>query len=161
MVEILNGKVEQKIVPITVSDEEWREIKSIPNVLISNTGRVKTKPYVMKLQDGRVRKYQEKELSILNDTSNGYRNVSIRMYGKRYHCKLHRLMAEAFLPPIEGKSCINHKDGNKLNNNLSNLEWVSYTENNLAINKRPSNIEYIPIEYNENDESLLYRRNNR
>lgn len=126
---ITNKKVEQKIIPIIVDVEKWKEIQSIPNVLVSNTGRVKTKPYEMRLQDGRVRHYPEKEIAILNDVSNGYQNVSIHMYGERYHCKLHRLMAEAFLPTVKGKSCINHKDGNKLNNNLSNLEWVSYSEN--------------------------------
>lgn len=126
---VTDRKVEQKIIPIEVDREEWRDLQSIPNVIVSNTGRVKTKPYEMKLEDGRVRHYGEKELSILKDTSNGYQNVSIRMLGKTYHCKLHRLMAEAFIENPKNLPCINHKDGNKLNNNLRNLEWVSFSEN--------------------------------
>lgn len=42
---------------------------------------------------------------------------------------LHRIMAECFLPKNEGKNCVNHKDGNKLNNNIDNLEWCSYKDN--------------------------------
>ena len=43
--------------------------------------------------------------------------------------KIHRLLAEYFIPNPENKPCINHKDGNKLNNNLNNLEWVTISEN--------------------------------
>jgi uncharacterized protein YerC len=43
--------------------------------------------------------------------------------------KVHRLVAEAFIDKIPGKDKINHKDGNPLNNNAKNLEWVSQKEN--------------------------------
>ena len=42
---------------------------------------------------------------------------------------IHRLVAECFIPNTENKSCVNHKDGNRLNNNSSNLEWSTYSEN--------------------------------
>ena len=47
--------------------------------------------------------------------------------GKKY--LLHRLLAQAFIPNPEGKPCVNHKDGNKHNNALRNLEWVTRSEN--------------------------------
>jgi hypothetical protein len=47
--------------------------------------------------------------------------------GRKY--LLHRLLADAFIPNPEGKPCVNHKDGNKHNNELSNLEWVTRSEN--------------------------------
>ena len=50
------------------------------------------------------------------------------MVRKKY-CLVHRLVANAFIPNPENKRCINHKDGNKKNNNINNLEWVSYSEN--------------------------------
>lgn len=43
---------------------------------------------------------------------------------------LHRLLAEVFIPNPNNLPCVNHKDGNKLNNNLNNLEWCSYSHNN-------------------------------
>ena len=56
---------------------------------------------------------------------NGYRSVRIRY--KHYY--IHRLLAQAFLPNPSGLKCINHIDGNKLNNSLDNLEWCSYSYN--------------------------------
>lgn len=56
----------------------------------------------------------------------GYLSVVVR---KRTHM-LHRLVAQAFLPKPKGKDFVNHKDGNKLNNHVSNLEWCTIAENN-------------------------------
>lgn len=51
--------------------------------------------------------------------------------------RLHRLLGEMYLPKIEGKNIIDHKDGNKENNNLDNLRWCNQSEN--ARNKRGKN----------------------
>lgn len=55
--------------------------------------------------------------------------------------KIHRLLAEHFIPNPENKPCINHKDGNKLNNSLDNLEWVTISENtkHAYVNKLEKN----------------------
>lgn len=68
--------------------------------------------------------------------NNGYLRVSIK--GK-FH-SLHRLIALNFLPKVEGKNIINHKDGNKINNELSNLEWCNYYENNNHSIKRENTL---------------------
>jgi len=60
---------------------------------------------------------------------NGYLTVTVRCNLKMYDFKLHRLLATAFIPKPLGKDIVHHKDGNKLNNDLSNLEWTTTSEN--------------------------------
>ena len=62
---------------------------------------------------------------------NGYLRVYMRssLDGKRYDRYIHRLVAIHFLEKVEGKNVVNHKDGNRSNNEDSNLEWVTTKEN--------------------------------
>lgn len=59
----------------------------------------------------------------------GYYQVVWRENGKRKYVRVHRLIAETLLPNPNNLPQVDHKDGNKLNNALSNLEWVSNAEN--------------------------------
>ena len=65
-----------------------------------------------------------------NINSYGYRVVSLTKNGRKKDKKVHRLVAFAFVPTIDGKDYVNHKDGDKLNNYAGNLEWVTRGENN-------------------------------
>lgn len=62
---------------------------------------------------------------------NGYVRVSMRQIstGKIVDKYVHRLVAEYFIEKPEGKNVVNHKDCNRSNNNVDNLEWVSVKEN--------------------------------
>jgi hypothetical protein len=60
-------------------------------------------------------------------SSNGYWLIRFKMGGKGYF--VHRLVAEAFIPNPENKREVNHKDGNRANCHVSNLEWVTPSEN--------------------------------
>jgi hypothetical protein len=59
----------------------------------------------------------------------GYLNVKLRKNGKITTYRVHRLVARAFIPNSDNKPCVNHLDGNKLNNNIENLEWCTYSRN--------------------------------
>lgn len=63
------------------------------------------------------------------ENNNGYLYATLCKNGKPKHIYVHRLVAEAFLPLIDGKNHINHIDGNKKNNNVNNLEWCNRSEN--------------------------------
>ena len=59
----------------------------------------------------------------------GYREVLLSENGKTNNARVHRLIAETFIPNPYNLRDVNHKDGNKLNNNISNLEWASHSSN--------------------------------
>lgn len=97
--------------------EIWRPIKGYENrYFVSNFGRVKGPLKILKP-------------SISNW---GYERVRIvDNNGKRTSPRVHRLVAQAFIPNPKNKPQVNHIDGNKLNNNVKNLEWATASENKL------------------------------
>lgn len=73
----------------------------------------------------------------------GYNHVCLQKNGSKKMCRVHRLVAQMFIPNPENKPFVNHKDGNKQNNSLGNLEWCTQKENvfhNLTILKNPNNV---------------------
>ena len=100
--------------------EEYKEI--FPSYYISNFGNIKHDNNFLK--------------KCIH--SNGYEQVNIRI-GNKYVTKLiHRLVAVAFIPNPDNKPCVDHIDGNKRNNYVSNLRWVTPVENanNIITKKR-------------------------
>lgn len=77
---------------------------------------------------GKVYSYR-REIYIRPHQKNGYLAVHLNLNYKTKNCYVHRLVAEAFISNPENKKDINHKDGNRFNNNLSNLEWATRSEN--------------------------------
>lgn len=59
----------------------------------------------------------------------GYKRVHVSHEGKSYKFLVHRLVAEAFIDNPQKLPVVNHKDGNKLNNYVDNLEWITYSGN--------------------------------
>ena len=101
--------------------EVWKDIAGYEGLYqISNLGRVKS------LRNNKMRK--EKILKVKKNTT-GYLYLSLykNNVGKNY--LLHRLVGEAFIENPNNYPCINHKDENKENNNINNLEWCTYLYN--------------------------------
>jgi hypothetical protein len=79
---------------------------------------------------GRVRRCQPQRIMAGQVNTKGYRQVNMRHLGRRRVQLVHRLVADAFMGrPLTSSHQINHKDGDKLNNAASNLEWVTPSEN--------------------------------
>jgi len=64
-----------------------------------------------------------------HDNGKGYKTVGLSAYGKTKKFYIHRLVGESFIPNPANLPDINHIDGNKSNNNVSNLEWMSRGDN--------------------------------
>ena len=79
--------------------------------------------------EGRVRNDETNKMKSMDATSDGYHKVDLYSNGKRTSVRVHRLVAEAFIPNPNKLPQINHIDGNKENNNVKNLEWVNNSQN--------------------------------
>lgn len=111
-----------------------QNIKNYPNYQIEDNGEVYNKI---------TKKYLKGSIG-----ENGYKYYRLSNNGKKKIFYAHRLVAENFLNNPNNLPVVNHKDGDKLNNTLDNLEWVSYSNNakhwhsNIKNNNHIRNIEY-------------------
>lgn len=107
-------------------EEIWIHINNFINYEISNFGRVRSWRHSKGL-----RKTPYYFYNYGND-NNGYLYVSLyNKENKRKSLKIHRLIAEHFIENKDNKPEVNHKDGNKQNNVIVNLEWVTKSENTI------------------------------
>lgn len=90
--------------------EKWDIIIYNPNYMISNTGKVLS---------------VNRNIILKPQIDNGYHRVNLYLNGNMKHYCIHRLVAEHFINNPKVLPEVNHKDGNKANNNVSNLEWIT------------------------------------
>lgn len=108
--------------------EKWTTIQEASNYEVSTYGNIRNKT-TQKILKGRLTKSGYLQVSLKIDETNKFSN--------RY---IHRLVAIYWIDNPEDKREVNHKDGNKENNNINNLEWVTSSENqkhrhSIGINK--------------------------
>jgi len=91
----------------------------------------KLKIYEIYLVDRSGKVFYAKSRKILKTFKDryGYWRVNVTINGKSYQKPVHRLIATAFIPNPDNKPQVNHIDGNKQNNSVENLEWVTNSEN--------------------------------
>lgn len=96
--------------------EEWRVVEEFPQYKVSNLGRViNTK---------------KNKLMTISIRSNGYCVVKLSKNNVAKERKVHRLVAIAFIPNPNNYDCVNHKNEDKTDNRVENLEWCNHQYNN-------------------------------
>ena len=116
---------------IKVGEEIWKPIKGYEGIYeISNKGRVKSLSRKVFTPSVPNKTIKEKILKpCIRSKNYKYYFVGLLKDKKRKYIAIHRLVADAFLPNPYNFSQADHLDGNKLNNNVDNLEWVTPKEN--------------------------------
>lgn len=110
-------------------EEIWKDVVGFEGYYqVSNLGRVRSVDRIVKGSFGSL---QNKRSVILSSAINtaGYYSVALTRNANSKSYRVHRLVAEAFLPNPNNLPIINHKDENKLNNSVENLEWCTYSYN--------------------------------
>jgi len=104
------------------NSEEWASIDGYKNYQVSWWGRVRN------TKTGRILK--------ANPGSHGYLAVGLSKKGVSTKCCIHKLLAQEWVANPDGKKCVDHIDGDKLNNHWENLRWATYAENSRNRAKR-------------------------
>lgn len=108
----------------------WKDVKNFEGLYqVSDDGQVKSVKRIKRNNAG----YQEvnERIRKLTPDKDGYLRVCLSKNNKHYLRTVHRLVAEAFIPNPDNYPVINHKDENKQNNNVENLEWCTVRYNTL------------------------------
>lgn len=111
--------------------EEWKVIERPEfqgNYEVSNLGRIRTIPHEYYGKSGKKRRVEE-HIKATRLSPTGYRMINVRYNGKHYTFKVHRIVASAFIPNPDNLPEVNHKDENKSNNCVNNLEWCTHQYN--------------------------------
>ena len=103
--------------------EEWKVVPDFPAYSVSTFGNVRTTHK------------NRNALLVLKDRRD-YKVVKLCNKGVEKTYQVHRLVALAFIPILEGKNCVDHINRNKHDNNVSNLRWVNHSENGLNRERR-------------------------
>ena len=117
-------------------DIVWKDIIGFEGLYqINNIGEVKS---LLRFEpnSGKAGMWYKERILKSNLDHNGYPQVILHKCGKAYTFKVHRLVVAAFLENPKNLPCVNHKDENKLNNDVLNLEWCDIKYNNNYNNRQ-------------------------
>ena len=112
-------------------EEIWRPVKEYEGYYeVSNLGMVRSIDRVVVDTVRNCERLLKGKVLIQKDNGNGYKNVMFCKEHKLYNKYVHRLVAEAFIPNKDNLPQVNHKDEDKSNNRVDNLEWCTSFYNN-------------------------------
>lgn len=117
-----------------LSEEIWKDVRGFEKYYqVSNLGRIKRKErvdtYVRKDTGKQCSRVFSEKIMKLAKSKDGYEQIEFRIKDKHQYCNVHRVVAEAFLPNPNHHPQINHIDGIRDNNSVTNLEWCTASEN--------------------------------
>lgn len=115
-----------------MEEEIWVDIKGYEgHYMVSNLGKVKSLDRYIHRKDGQLCHTKERILVIQYNKRNNVYMVMLNLDGNRKAINIHRLVALSFIDndDIINKITVNHKDGDRSNNKVSNLEWATYSRN--------------------------------
>jgi len=122
---------------VRMETELWKEIPGYEGLYaVSSTGQIKSlSRYITRTYRGQeITQRLSGRVLKPNVNTRGYRYVVLRRNGRSETREIHRLVALAFLPPpVVRGSQVRHLDGNRLNNDLNNLEWGTASQNQLDL----------------------------
>ena len=125
-------------------EEIWKDIPGYEKYYMASTlGRIKSKDRVIKtVLKGKEIKYIKRGRIMTPCLNSGkYLGLPINTDKLKKNENVHRLIAITFLPNPDNLPCVNHKDENKLNNCVDNLEWCTYQHNNVWKNRLAKSLE--------------------
>lgn len=113
-------------------EEIWKDVVGYEGYYkVSSLGRIQTVERIVNAPLGRVSRVVSPIIRKQQLSRGGYRQLTLSDADGQRTETVHRLVAAAFLPTQEGKEQVNHIDGNKDNNAVSNLEWCNAYENTV------------------------------
>ena len=139
--------------------EIWKDIKDYEGLYqVSNLGRIKR---IGKYKN-QFTSWESNKILTNNIGTDGYYHIMLSKDNKKRMYLVHRIVAKTFIGEQDNKQ-VNHIDGNKLNNNINNLEYCSARDNlihalNLGLKKRKIPLEKYEYIYNENKKGKSYKK---
>ena len=112
---------------INNEEEIWRAHPDISGIEVSTLGRVRMMDRVVSSEEST--KFFKGRILKQNNTGNGYLQLGVKVSLKWVNKSVHRLVAETFLPNPDNLPQVNHKDNDRTNNNVNNLEWCTASYN--------------------------------
>lgn len=131
--------------------EIWKPLKGYEaRYMVSNYGNLKSLDFIdskKRLRKGKLIKLQKDQY--------GYLRARLSYNSTKFTVRLHRLVAEHFIENTKNKPQVNHKDGNKENNKVSNLEWCTNQENQIHAIQEGLRVDSFGVQARRYDSDVL------